>query len=279
MSGPPAVDSPLTRAGTAENCPFSGYPATIALSPRFAVAVANRSGGAVRPGTYSTARSTCGSNRTTVAGSTSPLGVTTPRSASTPATTCALVSTWPGEITKPEPSIVSEHVVAVPLIFTMLRLSPASAAELSTTWVGSGSPAPDCAPMASNTCAYKPFDIRLRNCGNMGRYRALRGITLSTVRSTAELLTWRETPGNCGELRTNDPMTQATMTTATTFTAAPPSESAKVSWRPLSRDRTVTPIPEAMSMPITAVKNTARKARNARHDALDASAREMAGAM
>ena len=39
MSGPPAVDSPLTRAGSAVNCPFSGYPATMALSPVFAAAV------------------------------------------------------------------------------------------------------------------------------------------------------------------------------------------------------------------------------------------------
>ena len=52
------------------------------------------------------------------------------------------------------------------------------------------------------------------------------GITLSTVRSTAELLTWRATNGNCGELPTNVPMIHATMTTAMTFTAAPPSESA-----------------------------------------------------
>src|SRR5262249_37448018 len=107
----------------------------------------------------------------------------------TPATTCALVSTWCGEMTKPVPSIVSEQVVAVPLTMTMLCLSAANPAELSTAGSGAASPAPDCAPRTSNTCEYKPFDIRVRNCGNMGRYKALRGITLSTVRSTAESLT------------------------------------------------------------------------------------------
>ena len=69
----------------------------------------------------------------------------------TPATTCALVSTCWGEMTKPEPSICFEQLGATPMILTMLSRARARPAELSTEVSGGRRVSALSAPSALNT--------------------------------------------------------------------------------------------------------------------------------
>ncbi len=64
-------------------------------------------------------------------------------------------------------------------------------------------------------------------------------------------------------MATNDPIIQATTSTAATFIAAPPIESTTVAGRHRSLDRTATPIPEVSSIPSIAAMNTTRIATKA----------------
>ena len=152
------------------------------------------------------------------------------------------------------------------------------AAESSTARLGTGRFRLVSTPIPLNTWEYRPLLSRLRSCGKTGRYSAAPGMILSTVRSTADPLTWRAITGN-GAFPTKDPISQVTTRTAMTLTAAPPSESRMVAGRPVTRERTATPMPEAISMPTTAMPKTIRIAMNACQVGLLASAREIPGAM
>ncbi len=86
-------------------------------------------------------------------------------------------------------------------------------------------------------------------------------MTRSTVRSTTESFTCDATAGNGALSTKKDPMKpRCTITTATTFTAAPPSEiSAIMAGRTgQSGSATATPIPDAISMQRTAIPKTTR---------------------
>src|SRR5690348_4048481 len=97
------------------------------------------------------ATSRSGSNSTTWAGNPWPFW-TTIGPLVTLATTCALVSTCCGEITKPEPSSCREQCDDVPTILTMLLLARDRPAECSTLEFGGGTLSAPSSPSAPNTC-------------------------------------------------------------------------------------------------------------------------------
>ena len=76
--------------------------------------------------------------------------------------------------------------------------------------------------MPPNTCGYGPLASSRRKSENM--VRAADGMTLSTVRSTAELRTSPVIDGNPA-LTTAEPISQAMSRTDTTLTTAPPAAS------------------------------------------------------
>jgi hypothetical protein len=85
--------------------------------------------------------------------------------------------------------------------------------------------------------------------------RAAPGMTPSTVRSTAERLTWLVTMAN-GALTTAEPISHAMSSTDSTLTAAPATESIMVAGRQFTRERSAAPTADARSWPIIAATNT-----------------------
>src|SRR6478672_895372 len=182
MFGPRSWITDLTRAGVSVYGPSSGNPATIASDPDAAGVCANCSGAAVSLGTSSTARSVCGSYSTTVASRLPPADSTTARS--DPATTCAFVSTFPGPMAKPVPSIRRAHDSATARTFTMESSAATTPAEDTTCWSG-GSTAVFGVGASGSRIAGNPESLNTSRSRDDTSWAWL-GITSSTLPSTAD---------------------------------------------------------------------------------------------
>ena len=71
----------------------------------------------------------------------------------TPATTCALVRTWSGEMTKPDPSMDRWQLGATPWTRTTLLLAACTPLASTTAGSGAGMARMRSAPMPLNTWA------------------------------------------------------------------------------------------------------------------------------
>ena len=252
MSSPLARMTERTRAAPAWNGPLFGKPATTALSPRSSC-LPQRSAGAGRPGTSSTATSRRGSKATTVASYRRPLPPICTEGRRTPATTCALVTTLPGATTAPLPSWPRSQL-ADPVIFTMLRATVRSTCGSSTPGSGGSTGRMSSRPTPANTRGNEVPATTPRNVLASPTIRS--GITLSIALSTRESATARASTGD-GPPRSAPPTNHITIETATTPATAPSTWSTAAPGCSNSRSRSRTPTIDPMNCPSQAITSTA----------------------
>src|SRR6478609_1912461 len=185
MSGPRRSKSARMRAARTVNGPSNGYPATMASAPDSAASGAKRSAGRPRSSTCSTATSVRGSYSTTVAALASP-------STSTvvlfdPATTCALVSTRSGAMTKPLPSSCLLQDSASALTFTIDGSALVTTGDFANAASGGGTSVIGVDESGSRICGNPDWSNRSPSLPDTSRNWS--GITSSTVDSTDELRT------------------------------------------------------------------------------------------
>src|SRR6478609_7230261 len=216
MLGPRSAMIDRTRPGVSVYGPSSGNPATTESSPDAAGDGANVSAGAVRSGTSSTARSVCGSYRTTVA-SRLPAPVST-TARSDPATTCALVITLPRPMTRPVPSIRRAQDSATARTFRIDSAAASTPAEDTTCWFG-GSTAVFGVGANGSRMAGKP-ELLNTSRSRVDRSWAWLGMTSSTLPSTAEPRMAEDSQGN-GTAASGTAISQMTSSTASAFPKRP----------------------------------------------------------